>query len=571
MDHLFSPNSGSRFSRSQQGTGRSRLIARLIVGLIQGALLYGLYRVTKFDALNTGPLVAWAMIAGFAPPVWLAAIGQVSLRSTLVWGSIATIILGLLGWASGSLENGDSTLLVLGLCLPAALFCAHHLIVPALRQGEAFVPYDHYYETAWKAGIQLVLALMFVGVFWLILMIGGALFRTIGISFVMDVIGKAWFITFLSAIVFALGVELSDVRDGLTQGIRMVALTLLSWLLPVAVLLAGAFLIALPVVGTGGLHTSLSPAAFMLASAAGLIILINTVYQDGAEHLSETPFLRITMRVACVLLVPLTAFALWAVWVRIGQHGLTPQRIVALTGAIIGLLYGIGYVAAQWIGRQRGGGWMPLLEGTNVAVAVVTTLVLLAYSTPWLNPVQLSINNQLARVASGTLSADQIPYAWLGWKGGPRARAALEELSRSPDAEIARRAKNVLDNRFSAPQPARVTFYPEGTPAPENFTDGGVCYQDCPARLLDVTGDGQPEVLMVVFNEAHVFERTETGSWKRMGLFALRHQCGGGTTLADKFISGDPQILPPSAPSALSIDGQTLDFRYEPTCPVNKN
>ena len=571
MDHLFSPNSGSRFSRPVDHQGPSRLVARLIIGLIQGALLYGLYRVAGDDGLNTAPLVAWAMVGAFAPPVWLAAVGQISTRSTLVWGTIAAIVLGLLGWASGSLGNGDSTLLVLGLCLPAALFCAHHLIVPALRQGEAFVPYDHYYETAWKAGIQLVLALMFVGVFWLILLIGGALFRTIGINLVMDTIGEEWFMIFMSAIVFALGVELSDVRDGLTQGIRMVALTLLSWLLPVAVLLAGAFLIALPLSGISGLHTSLSPAGFMLASAAGLIILINTVYQDGAEHLSGAPFLRVTMRLACVLLLPLTAFALWAVWVRIGQHGLTPQRIVALTGAIIGLLYGLGYVAAQWLGRGRGGGWLPLLEGTNVAVAVVTTLVLLAFSTPWLNPVQLSINDQLARVKSDAIAAADIPYYWLSLKAGPRGRATLEDLQTSSDPEVSRRAKAALNGQYGAMEPTVITFYPAGTAAPEGFSAEDLCYKACPARLLDVTGDGQDEVLLLAMNDIHVFGRTEAGTWTRIGGFAPRNLCSSGSRIAQEFISGDLQILPPSGPAPLSLAGQTFDFRQDQTCAVNNN
>ena len=571
MDHLFSPNSGSRFSRPVDNQGPSRLIARLIIGLIQGTLLYSLYRVAGDDGPNSGPLVAWTMVGAFAPPLWLAAVGQISLRSTLIWGTIATIILGLLGWVSGSLEHLDSTLLVLGLCLPAALFSAHHLIVPALRQGEAFVPYDHYYETAWKAGIQLVLALMFVGVFWLIMLIGGALFRTIGITLVMDTIGEEWFIIFMSAIVFALGVELSDVRDGLTQGIRMVALTLLSWLLPVAVLLAGAFLIALPLSGISGLHTSLSPAGFMLASAAGLIILINTVYQDGAEHLSGAPFLRVTMRLACVLLVPLTAFALWAVWVRIGQHGLTPQRIVALTGAIIGLLYGLGYVAAQWLGRGRGGGWLPLLEGTNVAVAVVSTIVLLAFSTPWLNPVQLSINDQLGRVTSGSLAAENIPYYWLGNKAGPRGRTALEDLQKSSDPEVSRRAAAALNGQYGAMEPTVITFYPEGTATPEGFNGNDLCYKACPARLMDVTGDGQEEVLLLSMNDIHVLGRTEAGSWTRIGGFSPRHLCSREPRIAEQFISGNLQTLPPSGPAPLSLAGQTFDFRQDQTCPVNKN
>ncbi|MEG1452641.1 DUF4153 domain-containing protein, partial [Brevundimonas sp.] len=486
MDRLFSPNSRNGLRRTQTQEGPPRLLVRLVLGLIQGALLYGLYRTTKLDQINTGFLAAWALIAAYAPPVGLAAIGQISFRASLIWTGIATAILAAIGLSSGLLPDNDNVFLVMSICLPAALFCAHHLIIPAIRSGQAFAPYDQYYETAWKAGIQLVLALMFLGVFWLILWLGAAMFNAIGIDFVGDLISEEWFVFFASSLLFALGVELSDVRDGLTQGIRTVALTLLSWLLPVAVFLAAAFLITLPLAGLSELHASLSPSGLMLAASAGLIILINTAYQDGAEHLTSTAFLRLCVRAGAVLLLPLTLFALWAVSVRIGQHGLTVSRIVAMTAAVIGLIYAIGYVLAQFMGRNRGGGWLPWLEGTNVIAAIVTTATLVGYSTPWLNPQQLAINNQLARLESGALKADTIPYSWLGWQAGPRGRAALEDLAKSKDTAIATKAKAALDNRYVEPVAKKpvITVLPEGTALPEGFIDALMASQfgyECPA------------------------------------------------------------------------------------------
>lgn len=576
MDRLFSPNSRTGLRRTQPQEGPPRLLVRLVLGLIQGALLYGLYRTTKLNDINTGFLAAWALVASYAVPVGLAAIGQISFRASLIWTGIATALLAAIGLSSGLLPDNDNVFLVMAICLPAALFCAHHLIVPALRSGQAFAPYDQYYEAAWKAGIQLVLALMFLGVFWLILWLGAALFNAIGIDFVEDLISEEWFVFFASSLLFALGVELSDVRDGLTQGIRTVALTLLSWLLPVAVFLAAAFLITLPLAGLSELHSSLSPSGLMLAASAGLIILINTAYQDGGEHLTGTAFLRMTLRVGCVLLLPMTLFALWAVSVRIGQHGLTVSRIVAITAAVIGLIYAVGYVLAQFMGRNRGGGWLPWLEGTNVVAAIITTATLVGYSTPWLNPQQLSVNNQLARLESGMLKADAIPYSWLGWQAGKRGRAALEELAKSKDTAIATKAKAALENRYVEPvasNPA-LTILPEGTTLPEGFVEtlkasefGFECpaTDPCTARLYDYDADGSEDVLLAVYGQIRVFSRDSEGSWVNKGNFSRRADCKPvqpKTALKDNM----PKSAPHNSVQPIELGGLVMDFAPELDC-----
>lgn len=576
MDRLFSPNSRTGIRRTQPQEGPPRLLVRMMVGFIQGALLYGLYRTNNLNDINTGFLAAWALVAAYAPPVGLAAIGQISLRASLIWTGIATALLAAIGLSSGLLPDNDNVFLVMAICLPAALFCAHHLIVPALRSGQAFAPYDQYYETAWKAGIQLVLALMFLGVFWLILWLGAAMFNAIGIDLVGDLISEEWFVFFASSLLFALGVELSDVRDGLTQGIRTVALTLLSWLLPVAVFLAAAFLVTLPLAGLSELHASLSPSGLMLAASAGLIILINTAYQDGGEHLTGTAFLRLCVRAGAVLLLPLTLFALWAVSVRIGQHGLTVSRIVAITAAVIGLVYAVGYVLAQFMGRNRGGGWLPWLEGTNVIAAIVTTLTLVGYSTPWLNPQQLAVNNQLARLESGTLKADAIPYSWLGWQAGPRGREALEELAKSKDTAIATKAKAALENRYVEPTQHTpvIAMLPEGSALPEGFIEALKASQfsfECPetdpctARLYDFDADGTDDILLAVYGHIRVFSRDSEGSWAHKGNFTQRTSCENmrpKNTLKDNA----PKAGPQNSVQPIELGEHVLDFAPETNC-----
>lgn len=584
MAQLFSPNSGPRLFHAPEMPASQRLGFRLVVGLIQGLLAYSFYRLTDMDAPQTALLVTLALVTGYAPPLWLAAIGQLSMRGTLIWGTIATVLIAALGLSSGLLPDQESTFLIMAVCLPAALFCAHHLVVPAIKTRSLIAPYESYYETAWKAGIQLVLALMFLGVFWLILLMGALLFSAIGIEFVQELITKPWFVCLATPLFFALGVELSDVRDGLTQGIRTVALTLLSWLLPIAVFIAGAFLIALPLAGLAELHGSLSPAGLMLAASAGLIILINTVYQDGAEHLSPIPFLRLCLRIGVFLLLPMTAFALWAVSVRVGQYGLTLPRIVALTASVIGFLYALGYVLSQFIRTRNSDGWLPLFETTNIFVGALTAVTLVAYSTPWLNPIQLSIDNQFARVSSGKADADEIPYQWLASHSGDKGRAVLEDLSKSKDAVIARRATAALEGRYlpapDADQKFKLELLPAGTAVPEGLVDAlkeddstYACQSDtgCLARLYDIDADGQSEVLVLNSHNVLVFGLAENGTWKKVGQFTYRPECNASMVNEDSFranlpLTGENPVVKP-----VIIGSTHLNYEPQKDCPVTSD
>lgn len=561
--------------------GRQRLFFRLIVGLVQGASAYGLYRTTDFGELNSGLLLAWALLTAYAPPVWLAAIGQISIRGTLVWGAIVTTLIAILGITNGSPGGQEDTFMVAVVCLPVALFCAHHLAVPAINHRSLIAPYETYYEAAWKAGIQLVLALMFLGVFWAILWLGSMLFNAIGISAIETFIGKPYFYLIATPVFFAIGVELSDVRDGLTQGIRTVALTLLSWLLPIAVLIAGAFLITLPIAGMSELQSSLSPAGLMLTASAGLILLINTVYQDGADHLSPTRFLRITLRVGSVLLVPMTAFALWAVSVRIGQYGLTLPRIIALTGAIIGLLYALGYGISLLVKNHRGG-WLPLFETTNVVVGIITTLTLVGYSTPWFNPVKLALDNQLARIESGKLGADEIPYNYLSRLSGERGQEILRELEKSDDPVIRQRASQALKGQYIEENGGAFTLniLPENTalPGDENSRamleaaikqDVGIyqCRQACTARVYDVDADGRPEVIVGQEYGLWVFGMNENGTWSKSGNLVLRAGCNqdmvkGGQLKTDSLAPASSREI-----IGVTLGNSELDYIPDQKCP----
>jgi len=317
---------------------------------------------------------------------------------------------------------------------------------------------------------------------------------------------------------------------------------LLSWLLLLMTVLAAGFLAALPFTGLQGLWETGSATALVLSAAAALIILINTAYQDGRADNLPPAILRVAVRVAAVLLTPLVVIAFWGLALRIGQHGLTPDRIIAFACALIGAAYAAGYgFAALSPFWRKGAGWMQPLERTNVATAVLEVAVILALFSPIADPARLSVADQMARLERGAVTPDQFDYRFLRFQSGKAGEAALERLTRSSDPVIARSARNVMaiDNRWQdtdVGSPNRTPRYevaPAGAALPEGFAvpvpptdDRAECNVSgtCVARARDMNGDGVPEVLLANAWTIQLWSRGADGAWFRNGQW-ISGQC----------------------------------------------
>ena len=243
---------------------------------------------------------------------------------------------------------------------------------------------------------------------------------------------------------FAMAVHLTDVRAGLTRGFRTVGLVLLSWLMPLMALLTAAFLVALLFTGLKPIWAYIGSSGMLLGAAATLIILINATYQDGQAD-TQAPFvLRWAARGTALLVTPLLVLAGIGIFLRIGQHGLTADRIVSLACLVIGVCYALGYAIAA----VRPGPWMKPLERTNVYTAFVTLAVILALFTPIADPARISVGDQVSRLEHGKIAPDKFDYEFLRFKSGRYGRDALARLAVKTSgphaAAIAARAKATL-------------------------------------------------------------------------------------------------------------------------------
>ena len=528
---------------------------RLAVGLLQGLALWGLYSSARTTDYSV-PRLAWpatipelfgplSMILVMVPVLLLAGAGRMRWRTLALWALGATAFLALLGWhgvaAQSISEYGPRSRppflpWPMPLFAGAALFIGHHLVLPADLERRWIAAFPTYFDTAWKAGVQLALSVGFTGAFWILLFLGAALFKVIGLNFLEDLITEEWFSIPVTTLTFAVAVHLTDVRDGLIRGVRSVALMLLSWLLLLMTVLAAGFLAALPFTGLDGLWDTGSATALVLSAAAALIILINTAYQDGRTDNLPPVILRVAVRVAAVLLTPLVILAFWGLALRISQHGLTPDRIIALACAIIGAAYaaGYGFAALQPFWR-KGADWMQPLERTNVITAVLEVAVILALFSPLADPARLSVADQVARLERGAVRPDQFDYRFLRFESGKVGEAALARLTRSTDPAVARRARNVTaveyrgdDVDIGAPNAVpKYEVVPAGAVLPADFavavppTDDRAMWcpgtPGCVVSPQDLNGDGAPEVLMSSRGVIRVWSRNAAGEWAAIG------------------------------------------------------
>jgi hypothetical protein len=554
---------------------RRATIIRLATGFAQGLLLYGLYQADKskvWPATQREVYGALLMVFLFAPFVVLAGVSALRWRTLVTWKGVAALVAGGLGaygvWSGDPAAKGvDGLGPQTFFAIAALIFIGHHLIQPADMERRRIARFPTYFDVSWKHGVQGALSLGFTGAFWLLLFLAAALFKLIGVDAIDKLIKHEAFAFPATAVMFAAAVQLTDVRANLVRGVRTVALTLLAWLLPLMALIAAAFLLTLPFTGLEPLWKTRSATAILLTADAFLILLTNAAYQDGTE--TTAVVLKWAGRLAGVLLVPITVLAGYGLSLRIGQYGLSPDRIIAMACVLVAAGYAVGYAVAA----VRPGDWMKALEATNIVMAFVVIAVLLALCTPIADPRRLSVSDQVGRLKGGKISADAFDYVALRFDDGRFGRQALDRLQR--DANPVIKAKAIatakLESRpyrtqlATAPNSfAKTQIYPKGQALPKSFVSQTWTVEDAPfcadgdvqcrGAMIDIDGDGAAEVLLSAGGAFDVFKVNAAGVWSKVAETSA--PCGN--EIGKSLEAGGIHIAPSLPAQDLIVGGQRL-------------
>jgi hypothetical protein len=581
---------------------------RFALGLLQGgalSLLYVAYEDRVWPATDGEWFAPLLLVALFVPLLVIQSLRGLRLRTLLAWTVIATALIAALGyydiWRAWPQDWAISTAAPAGAWQPhilpswpffvalcVILFIAHALIVSADADSRLIAHYPIYFDVAWEQGIQIALVAIFAGVFWMLMWIGAQMFELLQLDFLSKLLRHHWFWIPATTLVAAIGIHVTDARVGLVRGTRVLALTLLSLLLPLMTVLLIGFLAALVATGLEPLWNTRHGAALLIFATVVILVLINATYQDGPRERHVPSPLRFSARVAALLPLPLVALAAYALALRIEQYGWTVDRIFATAAVVVAACHAVGYCVAAFAHP-----WLRPIERWNVYCALVTLVALLALFSPLADPARISVDDQTARLANGTLSADKFDLNYLRWDAGRYGKAALETIAAragNNDASLQNRAKQLLDakNRYEQPQAPHpltenlIVHSPDGK-LPDSFLaqDWRVANNfnipaclhaaatvRCDVFVKDVRGDGSPQIIIVFGSVVSGFDRDAAGIWRLSAQW--RSLCGDtGRALRDgEFTAAAAET--PLWPD-LEVAGERLRFTPPtgsfPTCP----
>lgn len=411
------------------------------------AALLGLAGLLVYFAADGGESVPWRMglaaAAVFGPLALAFTLAQDRWKAPGIFAAAVALVMAGIAWRATSAGDryADEEFWV------AAGILAVTLALPLFQAGFHRLRWGTSYKAThfhvWTDAISGAGALAFVGLAWALLALLAELFSVIKIDLLKDLIDETWFGWLYSGAAFgaALGVLRNQLKIiGTLQNVVLLVLSILA--VPLAIALA-IFLLA---VGASGLdvlwEATKSATPLLLSIAVGCFVLANAVVRDEDEQASNSRILRLAGFVLALGILPLSVMAAISMGTRIGQHGLSPERLWALIAIAVAVAYGVGYFVAAIRGRREG--WRDLLRQANLHLAVLTCVIAFILALPLFNFGAVSASNQLARLERGDVSAEDFDYVALRWDFGNAGREALARLAKSDNPDIAKFASDTL-------------------------------------------------------------------------------------------------------------------------------
>ena len=255
-----------------------------------------------------------------------------------------------------------------------------------------------------------------------------ALLKAMNVDFFHKLFQEPWFMLPFLGGVGGLSIALMRGMESVLGALRFLLLLFCRIAMPITAVFSLTFIGVLAANGTDAIFSQPYPGAIMLGLAFAGMLIFNGVYQNG-EGGPPALWLRLSTIVALATFPAYAGLAAYALWLRIGEYGLTPARIAGAAMNGLAALYSVVCLAGlltelNWNGKR----WMPLVAPFNTAMAALWIIVLLVLASPLVNPWALSAKSQELRLATGKVSADEFDFGYLRFKLGAYGEAALDRL-----------------------------------------------------------------------------------------------------------------------------------------------
>lgn len=398
---------------------------------------------------------------------------------SVAFAAVAGLVVGFItfwngqpdSWGAGEGWQMFSALLAVAIAVP--------LFQASRDEGRWNRDYREIHGHAWTNLVLWFASCAFVLLSFLLVLLLSELFELIGIHVLRDLLNKSWFAPVMIGGTFGAAVGVLRDRDRILRLLQRVVTSVLSILAPVLALGLVLFVAALPFTGLKPLWEQTSATTpLLLACVLGAVALLNAAIGSSPEEESRSRIVRLSTAALAAVLMPLALVAAVSTAKRIGQYGLTPDRLWAAVFVGIALVTAGAYLWALIRGRSQ---WAPRLRSANIALAAGICLLALFLALPLVSFGAISTRDQLARLESGRIAPDRFDWAALRFDFGPSGRRAVARLTNSANPVIRGNANAALlaPSRWEARRnveeyaeaPRRMHVFPATAPIPTELRE----------------------------------------------------------------------------------------------------
>ena len=525
----------------QPGMGTRELSERLdprlllAVAFVQGIALFLLNRAEEFGTWpSTDPIADTVLkvVVSVLPLGILLGATTTNLARFLTGALLFTVLAALLAAYAGYLlapnqlqfsNTHQPYFYASGLVL-----CFKALIYPQLWAARLPITYDRFFLLSWRNLLVTSISYQFMGILWLILWLWGTLFKLVEIDFFSLLLEEDWFRYPALALAAGLGFVIFRRLGGIIDTFSRVLRALCFFLLPLLSMILLSFLGVLPVTGLGTLWATGHGSGLVLWLICLYLVFFNATYRVEDGFSGYPAWLEKLVLVGLAVTPIYAAIALYGIWLRIDQYGLTVDRCWALTIGL--LLMGLTVMYAVQIARARLSA-PPALGVTNIRFGWVVMGLMVLVNTPAMDFKKMALGSQLAAWERGEVSDEDLDVSYIARHLGRHGYLALMELKEQGPAELATRIEEAYKSWPFRPRAHRLTpddlkVWHTERPAPEKLVqaiikESGIT-RALPVHLVPVELDDQaPTEWFVIYeytdkgdDKQSVWYREE-GEWKR--------------------------------------------------------
>ena len=279
----------------------------------------------------------------------------------------------------------------------------------------------------------------------------------------------------------------------------------------------------------------------------------------------------------------LAGLAMHALWLRIDQYGLTPDRVLAALLALVAMVHGLALVRAV---IRRDAAWLRGLRQSNPPLALFAACLLVLMHVPALSPLHLSAASQYQRLLSDEVPVERTDMGALRFQLGEPGRQHQQALRQQLDERWEDEARRTglqadlqrldkADHYWAWKREQEVAAAPPvpwiGEPVADG--DGSLaravnyqgCVDSCSLFAVDLDRDGQPEVLLLWAEPwaVPVFGQAAAGGWQRIGQRRITAGVLPDSDLLSGLLQrGEFELVAPRF-NAIEIDGVRLEPAIE--------